>query len=349
MPPDDVLSRLNDFFEEEEQSQAPEPEEEETDGMQEKRQGERQEPAEKVTTDAEEDAEEDDEEEVIENPTLHDLAEHLETDLAGIYAVTVPVTLPDGSKADVPLGEIKDSYQELKILKTERSKFEQEMEKNREEILQKGQVLDIAYIQANQMIEAAEKQLLGEIDGPEMVQLRASNPAEYAAKKQEYTEGLGKLNNMRQQAVSTYQQHMIQVQQQEAANRQAYLQNQAGVLQEKIPEWKDSRVRDAERSEITDYLIAEGIPPNEINEISSASVVAIARKAMLFDKQQKSNPKAKRKALSLGGKRITSGKTPSKIDKRNQKVMEDRKRIRDSGGSDDMVAKYIEEHILGDM
>lgn len=343
MPQNDVLSRLDAVLGEETEL-APEQEiaDEEVQESEE-RLGEESEKPEVVSKEV-------DEEEVEEREiaSLSDLAEHLGVDVADLYNVTLPVTAGDGTKKEVSLGEWKDAYQDREHLLAERRKFETRMGEVQQEIARKAQGLDGAYIQADQMIKAAEKQLIGEIDGPEMIQLRANNPAEYAAKKQEYRDRLTELQGMRQQAVMGYQQQMQENQRKLEMQRQEFLQSQAAMLPQIIPEWKDERRRQAESAELSEYLISAGFPKEQVESVDNASMVAIARKAMLWDKQQKSKPEVKKKILSIGGKVLKSGKAPTKTDRRVDERNQAKAKIRKASPRDSEKAAqaYIEKYLL---
>lgn len=347
MPEADILSRLDSALQEE-TGIAPESEAPDEEIVQEAEAAEptgEKEPVE-GSPNSDEESEEVVEEEIH---SLSDLATHLGVDVADLYNVTLPVTAPDGSKREVTLGEWKDAFQEHEALRSERRKFEDQVQKAQTEIVQKAQNLDAAYIQADSMIKTAEKQILGEIDGPEMIQLRASNPAEYAAKKQEYKERLAELQNMRQQAITGYQQQMQENHQKMEAQRQEYLRSQAALLPQLIPEWRDEKTRESERSELSQYLVSAGFPQQQVDSIDNASIVAIARKAMLWDKQQKSNPAAKKKVLSIGGKVLKSGKAPTKVDRKQAEYQKDRAAVKKAAtghASEKAAQALIEKYFL---
>jgi hypothetical protein len=262
------------------------------------------------------------------------------------------VTAGDGTKREVTIGEWKDSYQEHGTLLAERRRLEQEVEQTKLEVMEKMKSLDAAYIQADQLVSFAERQILGKVDDAEMTQLRVTNPAEYAIKKQEYMDGLAELRNLRQQAVVHYQQQMAEGQQKMEVQRNEYLQNQASLLPTLIPEWSDSSRMETEKSELSNYLTSYGIPEEEVRAIDSALVVSLARKAMLWDKQQKVKPDAKKRKLTVGGKVLKPGKPKSKSDRESSSRQQARLKIRNapSGRQSEKAAQaYIEEFLLGDM
>jgi len=137
-------------------------------------------------TQDEEETEESEEEDWFPND-LSELAEAMQVDLDALKAIKVK-TKVDGVESDVPLGEVIKNYQINKSL-TERSEqlahnrkaFEQqatEFQAARDQQIQQWQMW-------NGVLEQRLKDQVGAIDWQ---QLREDDPAEYAAKRQEFTE-----------------------------------------------------------------------------------------------------------------------------------------------------------------
>src|SRR6185369_7239435 len=55
-------------------------------------------------------------------------------------------------------------------------------------------------------------------------------------------------------------------------------------LLEKIPAWKDPKIFSKEASELRDWLVSEGVAPDEVDAATSATVFGIAYKAMQYDR-----------------------------------------------------------------
>ncbi len=112
------------------------------------------------------------------------------------------------------------------------------------------------------------------------VALATNDPLEYPKYRAQYD-----------QLVQGYQGATQQLQQKvnavatERQNLTAYqLQQEAHILVERIPEWRDPAKYKAGAAELSNYLIAQGADPNEVAALSSSLAVSIARKAMLYDK-----------------------------------------------------------------
>ena len=110
------------------------------------------------------------------------------------------------------------------------------------------------------------------------------------------------------QAVEAEQQRLQQLQQQQMDQMRArYIEQQREILPEVIPEWRDSKVAAKEASDLRNFLMNEGFSEEDISGLANASLVKIARKAMLFDKGSKQATEAKKKPKTAGKRTLKSG------------------------------------------
>lgn len=280
--------------------------------------------------------------------TWQELADHLETDVAELYNLTIPVTGADGQKQEVALGEYKDSYQASEKIKAEQAEMVQAKQAFEQEAQERKQAVEERFFQASKMIEAVESQLVGGLDNTQMENLRMSDPAEYAAIRQDYTERLSGVNAMKQQFAQEYYQYQQGIEQQAEAERQKWFAQDSQRVTEIIPEWANQEVRQKESAELDKYLISNGYPEEVVKSGLSSSDKSIARKAMLYDRQQQAKPELKKKVVSIGKKVLKSGKSKSKADLGRDQISADYKKFQKSGGNDVDAAKYVEKYILGD-
>jgi hypothetical protein len=111
------------------------------------------------------------------------------------------------------------------------------------------------------------------------------------------------------EAVKAEQQRMQAMQQQQVAQYQEqYIAQQREVLPDIIPEWRDTKVRQRETGELRNFLLQEGFSAEDISGLANATLVKLARKAMLYDQgqtratQAKAKPKPKSKTLKAGSR-----------------------------------------------
>ena len=87
-----------------------------------------------------------------------------------------------------------------------------------------------------------------------------------------------------------------------------YVDEQRQILPDLIPEWRDTKVAKKEATELRDFLINEGFTEEDVSGLANASLVKLARKAMLYDRGQtraikaKTKPKPKSKTLRTGSR-----------------------------------------------
>jgi hypothetical protein len=138
------------------------------------------------------------------------------------------------------------------------------------------------------------------------VALATNDPLEYP----KYQAQFAQLQSAYQAAAGQYQ-HKAQTVLQERQNLSAYqLHQEAQQLRDRIPEWRDPAKYQAGAQELRGYLINQGADPGEVDALSSSLAVAIARKAMLYDKlvAQKSS---KSKQLRSAPPVVRPGAAPS--------------------------------------
>ena len=111
------------------------------------------------------------------------------------------------------------------------------------------------------------------------------------------------------QAVQAEQQRLAQLRQQQLEQMQApYFSQQREMLPDLIPEWRDTKVAAKEAQQVRDFLLAEGFSEQDVSGLTNATLVKLARKAMLYDQGSrnataaKQKPKAPSKTLRAGSR-----------------------------------------------
>lgn len=95
------------------------------------------------------------------------------------------------------------------------------------------------------------------------------------------------LRRQYQDAATQFQQVAGAAQQIEQQIDQGALAQQAHIVMEKLPEWRDPQRRAADQGRIRNYLLTEGVSDQELNMLTDARHLVIARKAMLYDQAMK--------------------------------------------------------------
>jgi len=110
------------------------------------------------------------------------------------------------------------------------------------------------------------------------------------------------------QAIQAEQQRLQALQQQKVQQMQEqYVSQQREILPEVIPEWRDNKVAAQEATQIRDFLLGEGFTEQDIGGLTNATLVKLARKAMLYDRGETRVTAAKAKPKKARAKTLRSG------------------------------------------
>ena len=140
------------------------------------------------------------------------------------------------------------------------------------------------------------------------------------------------------QAVQAEQQRMQQLaQNKQQEMQQSYLEQQRHVLPDIIPEWRDNKVAAKEATQIRDFLLNEGFTEQDVSGMSNATLVKLARKAMLYDRGETRANEVKAKPMKSRTKTLKSGSRQSQP-KRVSSVQEAQNRARKTGSVTDAAA-----------
>lgn len=140
------------------------------------------------------------------------------------------------------------------------------------------------------------------------------------------------------QAVRAEQERLRQIDMQRQQAMQAqYLEQQRAMLPDLIPEWRDSAVAKSEAQKIRNFLVGEGFTEQDVSGLTNATLVKLARKAMLYDQGQTRATEAKKKPVKRGPKPLKSGSRGSQPKPKSQ-TQQAQQRLRQSGRVNDAAA-----------
>ena len=140
------------------------------------------------------------------------------------------------------------------------------------------------------------------------------------------------------QAVQAEQQRMQQIAAQQHQHlQQSYLEQKRHILPDIIPEWRDKKVAATEATQIRDFLLGEGFSEQDVSGMSNATLVKLARKAMLYDRGETRANEVKAKPKKPRAKILKSGSRASQP-KRTSAAQEAQNRARKTGRVNDAAA-----------
>jgi hypothetical protein len=273
----------------------------------------------------------------VEVGTLSDLADHLGVPTEELYRIAIPVTV-GGKRREVSLSEWKDAYQareELAHEVTETRALREQLEAERHDARAR---LEAAVAEAGALTQQAEQRLLAEWNSPQLAALRDTDPARWAARRQELQEQAAQVQQAKQASIETLRQYREANEGQQAEQIEKWREAEADKLLKAVPEWADAELRSREVGELRDYMVAEvGFAPGEVDNIYDHRLVLLAKKARAYD-AQRSKVEVSKKRLVKIGKTQKPGPGASKQIAREDRDASLRRALRESGSVDAAAA-----------
>ena len=271
--------------------------------------------------------------------TIDQLAEATGLPIETILNLRAKVKV-DGSESEVPFGEVLKSYQlskhvnsESQELANQRKAFEAERETKSKELTQR-------LTEAQALTQAMEQGLLAEYNGIDWTTLRNTDPAEFAARKQEYNERWQQIQQAKYHAVAQAQKLQQESQQKSEEELRKHISAEGERLLSVIPEWKDESKRNSDQAEIKSYLKSMGFNDQDMSAIVDHRQVRIIRNAMLYEKSTKQASLAQKKVVKLPPV-LRPGAQPNKADVKRERSKEFKDKLRKTGHVRD-AAKALE-------
>lgn len=243
----------------------------------------------------------------------------------------VPVVI-DGKTIEVPLKEVLASYQKDKA-STERFMAAAETKKAAEAEIAKARQEREAYAQNLSRMQAVLEGSIAEQNKVDWEALIQSDPVEYLKQQHLAQQRQAQLSQVRQEQEKIAA--LTQSEQQKAYSE--HLAQQAKELQDLLPEWKDEAKAKAEKTALRDYLLKAGYDEKQVNQVSNAKDVLLARKAMLYDQMVSKAQAAAKKVSALPTKVERPGTAEVQgLDRRSQAFQ----RLSKSGKVEDAAALF---------
>ena len=188
--------------------------------------------------------------------------EQEDSDTEALYKVV----LPGGEEAEVTLEELTKGYSR----QADYTRKTQETAAIRKEAVEKRD----QYLHGLKELEAVVAAVRPE--EPDWQKLRAENPAEYAALREDFKQYEDRLAAVRRRVTE------IEQEQQAEANKalEQYAQAEYERLLQVYPEWKDPSVRENARKELWEFAQeAYGLSPEELSQVVDHRLIRVLRDA----------------------------------------------------------------------
>jgi hypothetical protein len=243
-----------------------------------------------------------------------------------LYTVKV-----DGKEVDVTLGELQAGYLKDSDYRRKTSEVAEQrraIETQVQAIQQERQ----QYAQALGQMQTEAEQQLNEYKQIDWNRLREDDPMLFMQRRDEQRElEKGVEDGHKQQQHLAYQAQNYRVQQ-----FSHNLETGKEKLLSVMPDWDD-----ATSKSVREYGLGEGFTNEELSTLTDHRSMIMLRKAMMYDKIQRSQP-ARKKVRADTPKYVKSGVAKSKGDVSARKRSDKNKQLRKSGSVDDAASMIFD-------
>jgi hypothetical protein len=238
----------------------------------------------------------------------------------------------DGKEVEVTLDELKNGYQRQADY-TRKTMEAAEQRKAAEAELNAAITERKTYAENLQRMQIQLESALQEQQDIDWQKLIDTDPQEYL--KQQHL--LQTRQAQLQRNAIEQQQVNAKIQAEEQVRYQNHLAEQQALLLAKLPEWKDDAKSKAEKTALREWLLDQGFDQKNVDSVSDAKAVIMARKAMLYDKMMSKAQAVAKKVSNLPQKVEKPGVAESRnTDKRSNAFQ----KLSKSGSIDDAAAMF---------
>jgi len=269
--------------------------------------------------------------------SIADLAEHLGVDASDLFSLSVPIS-EDGRTVDLSLGELKDAIADARKTNAQRDALVKEREAIESEMREQRAARETALREAAAISQALEAQMMQEYQSINWDGLRADDPSEWTAKRQEMAERNTQLQRAKQAIAARWQADQAAAEQEIAEQREVFLSRERDALMQALPAWKDEATAKSEMAELRGYLSERGFTEDEISSVADHRLVVLANKARAYDQQQGQVDVAKKRVVKIGKRTVRPGSPRGKRGAIEDQTVRLRQNLKKSGRVEDAAA-----------
>jgi hypothetical protein len=204
----------------------------------------------------------------------------------------------NGVEQEVTLADMRNGYQmesDYRRKTAELAEQRKAFESERESV---AQGIQRQFNEAQALTSVLEQQLTAEFQNLDWANLRVSDPAEFAAKRQEYNERFAHIQAIKANVENNLQQQAAYAQQQQQEQVKEILRQESERLAEALPEFRDPAKAKAVRGELRNFLQTMGYTDTEIATVFDHRQVMIIRDAMEYRKLKEKGVEVKNKVAT---------------------------------------------------
>ncbi len=258
--------------------------------------------------------------------TLAQLVDALEAD-DGFLAGLTDTFKADGNEVTVSLSELRRGYQRDANYRRQTQDLAESRRAHEEEHATAIKEVQREMAQVGQVLQQGEATLVGELNTPEMAELRHTNPAEWAARREELGQRIAKVKELFNTVAVQYDAYHKKEAEEQSRQLAEMRQRESDNLLIALPEWGDEL-----KGKVMSYLgDSYGYSSDDLNQVYDSRIVVLANKARLYDEMQKVGKASKKKIINLPKtqKPGTSGKPAP--NKETVNLSKAKKRLASSG------------------
>lgn len=273
---------------------------------------------------------------------LHQLADALEVPFDELMESVKARVKVAGEEREVTLKELRDGYQmeaDYRKKTSELSEHRKAFEAERDRV---ANDINARFHEAQQISTMLENQLMAEYQSINWNELRATNPAEFAALKQEYNERYNHIQNVKANVAQNLQAQQKEWQDKQSQELRSMLSAESEKLQAAIPEFRDEAKAKALKGQLKEYLKSYGYNDQEISNVYDHRHVMILKDAMAYRAMQSKKPELTKKVVNLP-KMQKPGSAKSKADIKSERISQKMAKLRKSGNTQDLASILMEK------
>ena len=231
--------------------------------------------------------------------SITQLMEQEDYDPEWFNSLRVPVKV-NGEQSEATLADLVKSYQIGEAAEQRLEEAKAKAQALNQEATQITESAKAHVAETAGLVQLAEKLFSLDAEEANLARLREEGDnVGYLAAKDALQEKRQAIDSVKKAAADVFQQSQSA---DESISPEKIAEEQQ-ALRSKIPEWSDPEVKSAEETEIYNYLTEAdagyGFTPEEVANAGDHRLFLMARKAMLFDKQQSSIQTSKKRVLKI--------------------------------------------------
>lgn len=241
----------------------------------------------------------------------------------------------DGETRRVTLSDLIATNQTLEAADKRLQEAKDKAKSQNQALAEKEQNLDALIGIAGSFLQEQQQALQKEYAELDKDTLRDTDPAEWAAKKQEIQDRITAFNGKVNQWAAAHQQSKTQKEDETNQQRQERLQQEHQALSEHIEGWGEEDAREKVQDQIGSYLTKLEVSTDSLSAIDSDHKLFImANKARLYDELETKAEPAKKKLRTVP-KTLKPGPKPAPVNSNQTEIERLEKVVKNNPNSED--------------